>query len=216
MRLAKDVGVTVDFVDPSQLQTLCASPQHQGAALVTAALPIWTLSELAREVPQTVLALDGIQDPQNFGATIRSAVALARAPVLWPENASAPLSPATFRASAGAIEHARLCRVSSLPGALLEMASEGYAVVGLDAHADVPLRRVDLKEKVVLVVGSEGKGMARATRQACSAIARLVLPHTIDSLNASVAAALALYEVQSQRSQLAAVDAEGLSLQSTE
>ena len=197
-RLAEDVGVAIEYVEPRRLDALCRNGQHQGAALLTADLPLKSLSEIVAATPTTILALDGIQDPQNFGATVRSAVGLANAPVLWPENASAPLSPATFRASAGAIEHASLCRVPSLPGALHELAAAGYVVVGLDAHADLQLRDVRLSTNTVLVIGSEGKGMARATRQSCTKLASLVLPHTIDSLNASVAAAVALYEVQSQ------------------
>ena len=145
------------------------------------------------------LALDGIQDPQNFGAVIRSAVGVADAAVLWGEHSSAPLSPATGRASAGAIEHARLCRVPSLVGALNAARERGITVVGLDAHAPQRISELGLAGPTILVVGNEHEGMGRGVRRACSAVGRLTASGKIDSLNASVAAALALYEVVNTR-----------------
>lgn len=196
-KLAEDVGSRARFASASTLDRLARGATHQGAVAFGPPLQLVALPSPERE--PLVLALDGVQDPQNFGAAIRSAVGVAKAPVLWSENASAPLTPATFRASAGAIEHAQLCRVPSLPRALQEAAAEGFQVIGLDAHADTPLSAVDLTQPSILVVGGEGRGLGRATRRACTVMARLVLPHTIDSLNASVSAALALYEAQSQR-----------------
>jgi 23S rRNA (guanosine2251-2'-O)-methyltransferase len=143
--------------------------------------------------------LDGISDPQNFGAVVRSAVGIAGAVVIWGEHASAPLSLATFRASAGAVEHARLCRVPSLTAAVTEAIAAGVEVVGLDAQADRALREVDLSKPCLLVLGSEGEGMSRSVRRALSTTARLAQSGRIGSLNASVAAAIALYEASNQR-----------------
>jgi 23S rRNA (guanosine2251-2'-O)-methyltransferase len=145
------------------------------------------------------VALDGVQDPQNFGAVVRSAHGLAGAAIIWPEHASAPLTAATFRASAGAIEHATLCRVPVLHGALSEAQARGVQVVGLDAHAPGPLRDLDLTRATVLVIGSEHEGMKRATRRQCDVLAHLVPLRNLDSLNASVAAGIALYEAAIQR-----------------
>jgi 23S rRNA (guanosine2251-2'-O)-methyltransferase len=139
------------------------------------------------------IALDRIQDPQNFGAIVRSAVTLAEAAILWPENASAPLSPAMFRASAGAIEHARLCRVPSLPGCLREAAACGVTVVGLDAAAGEDLEAMPLSRPLILVVGGEHRGLSRPVRDVCTHLARLAQRGPVGSLNASVAAAIALY-----------------------
>jgi 23S rRNA (guanosine2251-2'-O)-methyltransferase len=163
-------------------------------------LRLLDIEAIADDPKLIALALDGIQDPQNFGALIRSAVGLANAAVIWPEHSSAPLSAATFRASAGAIEHARLCRVASLTTALGELGSRGIQIIGLDAHAELELRQVDLTRPSVLVLGSEHTGLGRAVRKACSSLARLAALHELDSLNASVAAAVALYAVQIQRS----------------
>ena len=122
--------------------------------------------------------LDGIEDPQNFGAIVRSAVALGASAVLWAEHASAPLSPATFRASAGAVEHAVLLRVASLPSALQQLAAQGIAAVGLEAHGEVEIAEVDLTAPTALVIGSEGKGLMKSVRRACTRIARLPIRRT--------------------------------------
>jgi 23S rRNA (guanosine2251-2'-O)-methyltransferase len=142
-------------------------------------------------------------DPQNFGAVIRSSVALGASAILWPEHASAPLSPATFRASAGAIEHARLCRVKSLPDALRELGKRGVSAIALDAQGTADLGRLDLTVPVALVIGAEDKGVRKPVRQACQHIARLPMKGPIASLNASVAGAIALYEVARQRNAIA-------------
>jgi 23S rRNA (guanosine2251-2'-O)-methyltransferase len=196
-QLCESLNVPVRLADRRTLDQLSFGAQHQGALAYAPELRLHGLPKAAEA--SLVLALDGVQDPQNFGAAVRSAVGVALAPVLWAESSSAPLTPATFRASAGAIEHARLCRVPSLTQALFEASMDGFQVVGLDAHADRALSDVDLRGPTLLLIGGEGRGLSRGARKACSVLARLVLPHTIDSLNASVSAALALYEAQRQR-----------------
>jgi 23S rRNA (guanosine2251-2'-O)-methyltransferase len=172
---------------------------HQGAIAIAPELTIQSLHELELGPRSLVVALDELQDPQNFGAVIRSGVALGATAVMWPEHRSAPLSMATFRASAGAVEHATLCRVGSLPDALAKLRAGGLTAVGLDAHGDTPLSGVDLRGPLVLVVGAEGKGLRRTVKNACDRLARLPMAGPIASLNASVAAAIALYEVARQR-----------------
>lgn len=197
-RLARELGVPVSEVSRQELDRECRGAQHQGAIARVPELALWRWGELLEE-RSLIVALDGVVDPQNFGAVIRSAVGVADAGVLWAENASAPLSLATFRASAGAVEHARLCRVPSLVAALEEATSRERLVVGLDAHAKHALHELDLRGPTIIVVGGEGRGLGKAVRRSCSALARLTLPRTIDALNASVAAAIALYEAQRQR-----------------
>lgn len=200
VRFASDRGVPrVDRLKRAELDRLSGGVSHQG---VLAWAPPLELSEAAAMLDDPALlglALDGIQDPQNFGALIRSAVALAGAPVLWGEHASAPLGTATFRASAGAIEHARLCRVRSLAGTLSDATARGIQVVGLDPQGTTRLCDLDLTGPTLLVIGSEHEGLGRAVRRACSAQAQLVPRGRIDSLNASVAAGIALYEAVVQR-----------------
>jgi 23S rRNA (guanosine2251-2'-O)-methyltransferase len=145
------------------------------------------------------IALDQIQDPQNFGAIIRSAVAVADASVIFGEHRAAPLSAATFRASAGAIEHAKLCRVNSVRQALQTARDAGANVIGLDAQAPLLLSELDLSGPTVLVVGSEHEGLSRGVRHACTHLARLPSSGRLDSLNASVAAGIALALAAVQR-----------------
>jgi 23S rRNA (guanosine2251-2'-O)-methyltransferase len=199
-RFATDQSVPrVRRVPRSELDRLAHGVSHQGAAALAPELELVALPRLAEDPRLLALALDSLQDPQNFGAVLRSAVALGGAAVLYGEHASAPLTPATFRASAGAVEHATLCRVRSLPLALGELRDAGVTVVGLDANASVRLADVDLSGPSVLVLGSEGEGLGRAVRKSCGALATLGELRSVDSLNASVAAGIALYEALNQR-----------------
>jgi len=195
-RFARDRGIAVEQVPRDELDRHTRGALHQGVAALAPELEILTLGDLEVDSMTLVLALDELQDPQNFGAVLRSAVALGATCVLWPEHSSAPLSPATFRASAGAVEHATLCRVQSLPTALSELATRGLDIVGLDAHGDESLPEARLERPLVLVLGAEGKGLRKSVKQACKRLVRLPMqPGAVDSLNASVAAAIALYEI---------------------
>ncbi len=199
-RFATDQGVTeVVRVPRADLERWTEGGQHQGVTAWGPELTLLPVEELLADEKLLALGLDGIQDPQNFGAVIRSAVGVADAAVLWGEHASAPLSPATGRASAGAIEHARLCRVPSLVSALNAARERGVLIVGLDAHAPARVGELDLSGPTILVVGNEHEGMGRGVRRACSTVGRLTASGRIDSLNASVAAALALHEAVTSR-----------------
>jgi len=198
-RFAADQAVPrVQRVRRAELDRLSEGVTHQGVLAYAPDLEPMELATLAQDPALVALALDSIQDPHNFGAVVRSAVALGGAAVIWGEHASAPLTPATFRASAGAIEHARLCRVPSLTHAVTELA-QSLQVVGLDAQAPARLADIDLTGPTVLVLGGEGEGLGRAVLRACTTLASLGGMASVDSLNASVAAGIALYEVWRQR-----------------
>lgn len=199
-RFASDRGAKVERAARGDLDRLAEGGRHQGVAAYAPPLALATIDDLVAASDRLVLALDEIQDPQNFGALVRSAVALVGAAVLWPESSSAPLSPATFRASAGAIEHATLVRVGSLRSALSQLKEVGYRLVALDASGESePLPAVDLTGPVVLIVGSEGKGLRKSVRQLADVVAAIPMSGVLDSLNASVAASIALYEARRQR-----------------
>lgn len=198
-RYAKDHGAQVDRVARSELDRMSRGAHHQGAIALAPELAIKSLADLELGPTTLLVALDELQDPQNFGAVVRSSVALGANGVLWPEHRSAPLSMATFRASAGAVEHATLCRVGSLPDALTKLRAAGLVAVGLDAQGKDLLSDIDLTGPLVLVVGAEGKGLRRTVKSACDHLARLPMGGPIASLNASVAAAIALYETARQR-----------------
>src|SRR6185312_2337770 len=131
-RFAADHGAPVERVPRSELDRAAKGVRHQGAIAFAPELRVRSLDEIDLGPDTLVVALDEVQDPQNFGAVVRSAVAMRATAILWPEHRSAPLSPSMFRASAGAIEHAALVRVTSLPHALTTLRERGVFVVGLD------------------------------------------------------------------------------------
>ena len=200
-RYARDQGATVEDTAKGELDRMARGARHQGAIALAPALTLQTLDQLELGPRALVVALDELQDPQNFGAVLRSAVAMGASAVLWPEHSSAPLSAATFRASAGAVEHAILCRVATLPVALATLKESGLSIVGLDAGGPDPIEAVDLTGPVVLVVGAEGKGLRRGVKASCDRLARLPMGGPLASLNASVAVAIGLYEAVRQRGQ---------------
>lgn len=199
-RFAADQGVhEVARVARRDLDRLAGSVHHQGVAAYAPELELLSADVVLAAPNLLAIVLDGIQDPQNFGAIVRSAVALGATAVVWPEHASAPLTPATFRASAGAIEHARLCRVPSLAHFIDDGKAGGAVVIGLTPDAPTGLDRVDLRGPSMLVIGSEHEGIARNVRRRCSTFARLTLAGPVASLNASVAAGIALHMAAIQR-----------------
>lgn len=198
-RFAADQGVRVERVSRADLDSRTRNGFHQGVLAVAPEVALVALESLTVNERTLLLALDGVMDPHNFGAAIRSAVALGATGVIWPEHASAPLSPATFRASAGAVEHATLCRVHSLPQALSDLRERGVMTVALDVRGEVELRSVDLKGPVAIVIGAEDRGPRRPVLAACAVVAKLPLVGPVAALNASVAGAIALYEVGQQR-----------------
>lgn len=197
-RYAGELGIPVVRSTRSELDRASRGVQHQGVVAFAPEVALVPLESLVATDCALVL-LDGVTDPHNFGATIRSAVALGSGGVVFAENQSAPLTPATFRASAGAVEHARLCRVPALRGAVSDLVAKGVMVVSLEADAPSMLSEVDLRGPAAVVIGAEDKGVGRGVRKLCSARARLPMSGTLDSLNASVAAAVALYEIRRQR-----------------
>jgi 23S rRNA (guanosine2251-2'-O)-methyltransferase len=201
-RVAGDAAGRFDALERvarRDLDALSSGGQHQGAAAWAPALHLIDSATALGAPGLLVVALDGIQDPQNFGAVIRSAVGLGATSVVWGEHSSAPLTPATFRASAGAVEHARLCRVSSLVRFMDEAVATGAQVIGLAPDATMALHEADLSGPTILVIGSEHEGLNRAVRHRCTLLARLTLRGPIESLNASAACAAALYVSVIQR-----------------
>jgi 23S rRNA (guanosine2251-2'-O)-methyltransferase len=198
-QFARDLKVNVRVVPRAELDRISAGTRHQGTAALVPALVLHDLESLLEQEFPLLVALDQIQDPQNFGAVVRNAVALAGAAVMWPESSSAPLTPTTFRASAGAIEHAKLVKVPSLRKALQQCREAAYHVVVLDSHAELSLDEVDLRNPTVLVIGSEGSGVRKSIRREATVRARIPMAFKIDSINASAATAVALYEVIRQR-----------------
>jgi 23S rRNA (guanosine2251-2'-O)-methyltransferase len=198
-RFATDRGAKVERMSRANLDKLARGARHQGAIAFAPALRILDLNELELGASTLLVILDEIEDPQNFGAVVRSAVAMGATAVVFPEHHAAPLTAATFRASAGAVEHATLCRIGGVPSAIETLKRQGVHCVGLDTGGDTLLADVDLAQKTALILGAEGKGLRKSVKAACNVLARLPMTNTIASLNVSAAAAMALYEVRRQR-----------------
>ncbi len=150
-----------------------------------------------------LVALDGIMDPQNLGAILRSAEVAGADGAIIPEHRSAPLSPAAVKASSGASELLRVAQVSGIPSAIAEIKRAGIWTAALDVRGDVPPWDFDLTQPVCIVVGSEGEGVHRLVRERCDVRLRLPIAGHISSFNASAAAAALLYEVMRQRTKSA-------------
>jgi 23S rRNA (guanosine2251-2'-O)-methyltransferase len=196
-RLARERGVPVEERSREALDRLAEGVRHQGVVAIAGAYPYVDLAELRRRLSPAplLLALDEVTDPHNFGAILRSAVAFGVEGVLVPKHRAAPVTPVVVRSSAGATEHACIARVTNLQRALAELADDGVEVVGLAGDGTVEVGELGAAPQGrCLVVGSEGRGMRRMVRERCTVVVRIPHASAVESLNASVAAGIALYE----------------------
>ncbi|MCC6629605.1 MAG: 23S rRNA (guanosine(2251)-2'-O)-methyltransferase RlmB [Chloroflexi bacterium] len=195
-------GVRAEERHADELTKLLGPVNHQGAVLLAEPYRYADLDEVvARAGPEPVyLALDSLQDPQNFGTLLRSAEAAGVAAVLIPEHRQVGVTPAVVNASAGAVEHLAVCRVTNLARALAALKTAGAWVAGLEAVPEAqPLWSYDLRGPLALVVGAEGEGIGRLVRETCDFLAALPMAGRVASLNAAVAGSIALYEIVRQR-----------------
>jgi 23S rRNA (guanosine2251-2'-O)-methyltransferase len=205
LNTARQSGIPVETVDGRALVRMGASGHSQGIIAVAAAKEYATLdgllerSRLLNEPPLYML-LDGIEDPQNLGAIIRTANAAGVHGVVVPSRRAVGLTPAVSRASAGALEYVPVARVSNIHQAMRDLGEQGVWTVGLDAEASQDYTAADYRQPTALVVGGEGQGLSRLTRELCDVLVRIPMRGQIASLNASVAAALVMYEAMRQRS----------------
>ena len=200
LREAKASGVLVEEVTWARLGQITGGSVHQGIALQTAAADTLDLDTLIDGCsglgePPLLLALDGVTDPHNLGAIVRSAEAMGAHGVVLPQRRSAGLTGSAAKVAAGALEHMPVARVVNLNRSLEKLKDSGYRVIGLAAEGDVTLTDVDLDGPLVLVTGSEDQGLSLMTRRHCDQLVRIPLRGITPSLNASVATALCVYEV---------------------
>ena len=200
-------GVSIQYAQKDKLTQLCASPQHQGVVLHARPMSFADEAELdtlAAKDDCLLLVLDQITDPHNFGACLRSAVAMGVDAVICPKHHAASLTPTVAKVAVGAAEMIPIVSVTNLARTLGQLKQAGVFVFGtaLDDTAK-PIHECDLKGKVALVMGSEGEGMRRLTSEHCDELVFIPMPGNaqgqLQSLNVSVATGMALYEVVRQR-----------------
>lgn len=205
LTLARQAGVPWQEVDRHELDRLGDDANHQGVAAEVSGYPYAELSDLlqaAREAaePAFLLLLDHLQDPQNLGSLLRSAEAAGVHGVVIPGRRAAGVTPAAVRASAGAAEHVQVALVTNLVRTMKSLQGDGLWLAGLEAMPEALLyTEADLSGPLGLIVGSEGQGLARLVRETCDFVIRLPLYGQVESLNAGVAGAIALYEARRQR-----------------
>ena len=187
-----------------QLDRLTRFGHHQGVALKASPYPYSDFGDMLESVRDDenaiVVVLDHLEDPQNVGSILRTAAAVGVAGVVIPEDRACGITPAVVRASAGGAEHVRVARVVNLPRAMKELQEAGVWLTGLDWGEDAKAyTAIDYKGRAGLVVGAEGAGLSRLVRETCDFRGVLPMPGGFESLNAGVAAAVALYEIVRQR-----------------
>jgi 23S rRNA (guanosine2251-2'-O)-methyltransferase len=205
VQLARKQGISLRFEDRGQLDRLANSKDHQGVIAVAAARATGTLEEILARANANqgqkglIVLLDGVEDPHNLGAIIRTALAAGAHGVVIPERRAAGLTDTVARASAGALSHLPITKVTNLVRSMEELKEAGYWLVGLDEEAKQSYTEVDYKLPVGIVLGSEGKGLHELTRKRCDFVVSLPTTGPVKSLNVSVAAGVVLFEALRQR-----------------
>lgn len=202
--LAKRSGALIQFVPKKRLDALAETPNHQGVVASVAAYEYATIDDLfataeSRNEPPFFLLLDEIEDPHNLGSIIRTADSAGVHGVIIPRRRSVGLTATVAKASTGAIEYVPVVRVNNLAQTIEQLKKRGIWFVGADAKGDQDFREVDYTLPICIVIGSEGKGISRLVQQKCDFLVRLPMRGKVTSLNASVAAALFMYEAMRKR-----------------
>ena len=204
---ARQSGIVVEYVDSHLIQKLSLTGHSQGVLAMVAVknyIDMESLLEGSRQSDDLpfYIVLDGIEDPHNLGAILRTADAAGAHGVIIPRRRAVGLTVAVSRASAGAVEYVPVAKVSNIPQTVRKLREKGLWTVGVDMTGDGDYTQADYRRSVALVIGAEGKGLSRLVKERCDQLVTIPMKGHISSLNASVAAALVMYEVMRQRSQL--------------
>ena len=205
VQLARGRGIPVRFEDRSQIDRLANSKDHQGVVAIVAARAASSLDEVVQRANAgggshgLIVLLDGVEDPHNLGAIVRTALAAGAHGVVIPERRAVGLTDTVARASAGALAHLPIARVTNLARAMEELKEAGFWLVGLDETAEKNYTQVDYTSSVGIVLGGEGQGLHELTRKRCDFVVSLPTTGPVKSLNVSVAAGVVLFEALRQR-----------------
>jgi len=200
---AKANGTIIDEVDSRRLAQLTQGANHQGIAAQIAPYSYWELASLIDHAKKTtesvVVIMDGIEDPHNLGSIIRTAEAMGVQGIIIPQRRAVGITSTVMKVAAGALENIAIARVVNLNQAILKLKDAGFWIYGTTVDTDTMLQQVNFSGSVGLVIGSEGQGLSQLTEKNCDQLVTIPLVGATPSLNASVAAAISLYEVFRQR-----------------
>lgn len=204
LELAKSLGITLQGEERRSLDQRCGGSRHQGVMAQSKAMP--TLDEKALwqqldslDHPPFLLILDGVTDPHNLGACLRSADASGVDAVIVPKDRAAGLTPIVRKVACGAAEVIPFVQVTNLARTLRGLQEQGIWLVGLAGEAEASLYQADLKGPLAIIMGAEEKGMRRLTREHCDTLVKIPMQGTVESLNVSVATGICLFEALRQR-----------------
>ena len=208
--LAKDRQIVIEYLSRERLDKIADNQRHQGVIAYSAPVEYSTLEEILqvaedRNEPPFIILLDELEDPHNFGAILRTADAVGVHGVLIPKRRSVSLNSTVAKTSAGAIEYVKVAQINNVAQTIKQLKDLNIAVIGSDIEGvDIydKAKPVDLIGPIVLIIGSEGKGMRRLTKENCDFLVKIPMVGKINSLNASVAAAILMYEVLRLRKNL--------------
>ncbi len=194
-------GVELVMTDAQRLQRMAGEVPHQGVVASCAPTTELRLDDVLERVSAStlILLLDGVTDPRNLGACLRTADAAGADAVIVPRDRSAPMTAVVAKASAGASESIPLISVTNLARAMAELKEAGVWIAGAAGEADKTLYELDLKGPIAWALGAEGEGLRRLTRERCDWLARIPMAGQVESLNVSVATGICLFETQRQR-----------------
>jgi 23S rRNA (guanosine2251-2'-O)-methyltransferase len=205
VQLARRNGISVRFEERAQLDRTAGTRDHQGVVAIGAARAAATLENILANAnsekgkPGLIVLLDGVEDPHNLGAIIRTALAAGAHGVIIPERRAAGLTDTVARASAGALAHLPVAKVTNLVRTMEELKEAGYWLVGLDEHADKSYTEMDFTSPTGIVLGGEGGGLHELTQKRCDFVVSLPTSGPVKSLNVSVASGVVLFEALRQR-----------------
>jgi 23S rRNA (guanosine2251-2'-O)-methyltransferase len=204
--LINEANVKLKVVDKKELNKL-VDGNHQGIIAKIEPFKYYELEDILNEAkikkePPFIIILDGLEDPHNLGAILRTADASGVHGVIIPKNRSVSLNATVAKLSTGAIEYVKVAKVTNITNTIKELKQQGIWVVGTDASTNIDYRKMSANDPIAIVIGNEGKGISRLVKENCDLLVKLPMKGHISSLNASVATSIIMYEVLNQRSPL--------------
>lgn len=204
MALAKEKGIVTKEVDRRKLDEMSQTSSHQGVMAIVTPYKYFGINDIfayAEEKGEKpfIIILDEIEDPHNFGSIIRTAEVCGAHGIIIPKRRNVGATPVVYKTSAGAIEHVKIAKVTNINAAIEEIKERGVWVYGADMDAENYIFDTDLTGAVALVIGSEGKGISKLTKEKCDVLVKIPMVGKITSLNASVAGGIIMYEIMKQK-----------------